>query len=85
MATQEDLNQAYDIFMENVTWLRKTHGLSKTEMAKLLHISVKSLNRMEQGEMPPGTSAKILFRIQDIFDIHPAELLCRKLDKSRCE
>lgn len=81
MATQESLNEAYGIFMENMAWLRKTHKLSRTEMAKLLHISVKSLDRMEQGEMPPRTSSKVLFRIQDAFGVHPAELLGRRLGK----
>ena len=81
MTTQESRDEAYDILMENITWLRKTHGLSKTEMAKLLHISVKSLNRMEQREMPPRTSAKMLFRAQDAFGIHPAVLLSRRLGK----
>lgn len=81
MATQESLNESYGIFMENITWLRKTHGISKTEMAKLLRISVKSLNRMEQGEMPPRTSAKVLFRAQDAFGIHPSVLLSYRLGK----
>lgn len=81
MANQESRDEAYDILMENITWLRKAHDLSKTEMAKLLHISVRSLNRMEQGEFPPRTNTNVLFRIQYAFGVHPAELLSRKLGK----
>ena len=37
-----------EIFMFNVKWLREKHGLSKKEMAKILGISVGTLNKIEK-------------------------------------
>ncbi len=54
-------------FTHNITYLRKTLGLSKSSMAKLLHISVKSLDKIERGEVPENLSADILMSIGDIF------------------
>jgi len=36
----------------NISYLRKKHNLSKSKMAKILGISVKSLNLIESGVIP---------------------------------
>ncbi len=60
-----------EIFMFNVTRLRKRHGLTKKEMAKTLGISVGTLNKIEKGELPPRMSVEIVFNIYQHFGIHP--------------
>ncbi len=48
-------------FFENLRTYRKKNKLSKTEMAKRLHISVRTLNLLEDAHLPPRLSADILF------------------------
>lgn len=60
-----------EIFMFNVKWLREKHGLSKKEMAKILGISVGTLNKIEKSELPPRLSVDIVFNIYQHFGIHP--------------
>lgn len=42
-----------DIFLKNISYLRKHNKLSKRKMAEILGIGVKSLNKIENGELPP--------------------------------
>lgn len=42
-------------------------------MAKLLQISVSSLNKIESGTMPERLGIGIVFRIQQVFGVHPRE------------
>ncbi len=56
---------------KNVTFIRKSNNLSKKEMAKLLGIGVKSLSKLEKGELPPRMGANIFFNIQKHFGISP--------------
>ena len=51
------------ILLENIAWLRKYYGISKTRMVKLLGIGLHSLNKMEKGEMPPKLKLDVLIRI----------------------
>lgn len=75
--TKEELN----VFMQNITLLRKKHNISKVEMAKLLEIGIGSLNKLEKGEMPPRLSVSILFAINRHFGIPPYSMFCRIFDK----
>ena len=61
-------------FMENVRALRKRHGLSKEKMARLLHIGVGSLSKIESGQMPPRMTVEVVFNIQDHFRLSPESL-----------
>lgn len=70
-----------DIFCENIKWLRAKHNLSKQKMAQMLHISVRTLNRIEQGEVPPRISVDPLYWIYDHFGILPSEILGRHLNE----
>lgn len=58
-------------FMNNIVWLREKHGLSNDEMAKILGISSDSLNKIENGELPPLISVDVIFNIQKHFGILP--------------
>ena len=58
-----------------VTWVvevRTKTGLSQTEFAKLLGVSVRTLQDWEQGRRQPSGAAKSLLRIAGK---HPATLL----------
>ena len=75
---QAEVQEEWENFTHNVTWLRKSHGLSRKEMAKLLGIGLWSLNRMERGEMPPNLGVGVLELIYRHFEIFPSALLkCR--------
>ena len=62
------------IFCNNIKLLRSANGLSKTAMAKKLHITTKTLTSIEKGVCPPHTSAKIIFHASKAFGIHPKNL-----------
>ena len=64
----------------NLIWLRKHYGISKRQMAYLLHISVGSINKIERGELPPNLNVDFLFLILKYFHIRPNELLYRQID-----
>lgn len=61
------------IFQNNIKFLRKKENLSKKDMAKLLQISVNSLNKIESGIMPERFRIGIVFRIQQVFGVLPRE------------
>ena len=64
-----------DTFLHNIAWLRKQHGLSKTEMAKRLEIGLWSMNKIEKGELPPRLHCDIIFAVHRNFGISCADLL----------
>ena len=66
--------EALYCFCQNIHGLRVCRGLSQKEMAKRLGISVKSLRRIESGDVSRRTSCKILFAAQDAFGIPAGEL-----------
>ena len=67
-------------FTQNFTYLRKHLGISKRKMAELSGISVSSVTKIENGEIPPKLSIEILFEIEKYFGILPADLLCKCLE-----
>ncbi len=66
-------------FVHNVIWLRESNGLSKREMASILGIGVKTLDRIENGELPKLLSVNIFFHIWKYFGIHPTNQLGNRL------
>jgi DNA-binding XRE family transcriptional regulator len=68
-----------DIFLYNIAWLRKHHGLSKKEMAKRLDIGLWSLNKIEKGELPPRLRCDIIFAVHQNFGIPCVILLDKRL------
>lgn len=67
-------------FLYNIKWLRKNKNLSKRSMAKILKISAETLNRIENGELPPKLSADVIWRIYLNFGISPDMQFREKLD-----
>lgn len=76
----EAIFEEWGIFGENIAWLRKHHGISKKRMAQIMGIGVASLNKIEQGELPPRISANIFFHIHRHFNITPYDQLCKRLN-----
>lgn len=73
--TEEKANREMQYFFHNIRVLRKQHQLSKTKMAKILGISVSTLNKLENGEMPPRLNMSVFYRIHRHFGITPSEIL----------
>lgn len=78
MNDEEKLDEL-KIFVHNVVWLRKHSGFSKRVMADIIGVSIKTLNKIENGEVPPNLNVRILFNIQEFFDISPQDQLQRYL------
>lgn len=65
----------------NIAYLRKRLGISKREMAKLLGIGVATLQKLEQGILPPRLGVELFFHIQRNFGIAPVTILTRRLEE----
>ena len=65
--------------LHNITWLRQHHRLSKKDMAKILGISVNTLNKIEKRELPAHLSVDILFRVHAAFGISPRDQFLLRL------
>ncbi len=57
--------------LKNISWLRMHFGISKKKMAELLKISVSSLNKIEDGILPPRLSMDMIFNVHKNFGIQP--------------
>ncbi len=57
--------------LKNILWLRIHFGISKKKMAELLKIGMVSLNKIENGELPPKATMDIIFNIHKNFGIKP--------------
>lgn len=60
-------------FSYNISYLRRKHSISKKKMCEILGIGVSSLNKIEQGILPPRLNVEVLFRIQSYFGV-PASI-----------
>ena len=60
-------------FCETVSRLRQEYRLTKTEMSKILGISVSSLNKLENGVIP-RISSEIVYRMMDYFRLTAEEV-----------
>ena len=74
-------NRTDNIFLLNISYLRKQHGLSKKEMARRLGIGLRSLNKVEQGSIPPRLTVEIFFAVWEQFHIKPSILLTELLEE----
>lgn len=73
------MDKDYRIFLLNVTYLRKRHGLSKRKMAKIMGIGIASLNKMERGDFPPRLKINAILDVCRYFHIKPADILTKRL------
>ena len=62
-----------DYFCTAVKNLRAEYHLNKTAMAKILGISVSSLNKLEDGVMP-RISCAVVYRLMDYFHLTAEEV-----------
>lgn len=70
-----DKGNEIKIFTDNVLYLRKSYGYTQKQMADRLDISLYQLRLLEKGVLPKNLSTAILFRIHDVFAIHPKDLI----------
>lgn len=77
MTTEEQLKNV----CHNVRVLRARHGLSRSAMAKRIHVSLKTLDSLESGLYPDRCGICLLFHIQQAFGIPPRENLLTRLDE----
>lgn len=63
----------------NVLYLRTKNDITKKEMAKILGIGITTLNKIEQGVLPPRLSVEMLFRIRDYFGVSLSLLVSANL------
>lgn len=62
MLVGDDMNNnEFKIFCKKISELRKENKLCKSNMAKKLHISIKTLDKIEMGVMPAKLNTEILF------------------------
>ena len=71
----------FEIFMDNVAWLRKHHKLTKKKMAQIMGIGVKSLTLIENGIFPERLRIDACLNTQRYFGIPVKDLLQNRLDK----
>ena len=75
-----EINQKQlDNFLYNISWLRKHNGLSKKKMAEILEISVSTLNKIENGELPPRLGVGVVFNLHRHFGIIPKDQVGERL------
>ncbi len=64
----------YGNCLHNIAWLRAHHGLNRVQMARLLHISVATLRRIERGDETVVLRGSVAFYIEKEFGVKPADL-----------
>ena len=69
---KRNTEREFEIFMRNLSRLRRSRGLSKQQMAKLLGISVKTWNKIEKGEFPPRLSVNVMEKVYRHFGVTPS-------------
>ncbi|MBQ8684111.1 MAG: helix-turn-helix transcriptional regulator [Clostridia bacterium] len=76
----ERIRQEEANFLHNLAVLRCRHGLSKKQMATILKISIKTLNKIEQGIQPPRLGVEVIFEAMMHFHIPAAALFAQRLE-----
>ena len=64
--------------LNNIELIRKEKLLSKKSMAKILGVSVKTINKIEQGVFPPRLSVSVIFKLHNNFGVLPYELFLER-------
>ena len=73
----------YEIVCQNIRYLRQTQGLSRTVMARKLHITIKTLDLLESGIFPDRIHVGFLFHVWQAFGISPPDLLSNNLSETK--
>ena len=69
-----DNSNEFDTLLHNIRKLRKHNNLSKKQMASIMEVSIKTLNRIENGEMPPRLGANSIYNICVYFKVRSSTL-----------
>lgn len=75
MDIKREIKKEMKNFCNNVKKLRAKHKLTKKEMAKILHIGVGSLSKIESGIIPKLLGADIFFYIHEKFNITASRIV----------
>ena len=70
-----DIDQELQNFCHNVACLRKTHGLTQAQMAKIMHVGIGTVRSLERGIVPPRLNVCVLRRLYDHFHISADSLI----------
>lgn len=70
---------SYETCLHNIAWLRAHHGISKRRMARILHIAVPTLDKIERGEKSMSLNGNMVHHISDEFHITPNVLFGKRL------
>ena len=62
-------------FKENLKQLRKENGLSQTQLARALNLTVKTISHWETGYTEP--SIKQILELAEFFHVPLEDLLCK--------
>lgn len=69
-----EIDQELRQFCRNVAFLRERDGLSKAQMARILHVGAGTLSALEQGEIPPHVSSAVFFHLAAYFHLKVKDL-----------
>lgn len=72
-------NDAWQIFVHNVKWLRQHFEFSQESMAEMLNISTEKLKEVEKGEMPEELTSEVFVRIHNFFGIEAKDIISHML------
>ena len=75
MTTEDE----YQIVCHNIRILRKNYGLSRTAMAKRIHVSMKTLDCLEAGVFPDRIRIHFFYNVERAFGIPPKKMLTVRL------
>ena len=65
----------------NIAWLRRRNGLSQKEMALTLGLGVRSLQRIEKGQIPGCLSVLHVHLLAELFGVSVKRLFAERLDE----
>lgn len=82
MVSKDVNNEVIKYLSYNVLYLRKKHNITKKDMARILGVGIKTLNKIEHEILPPRLSVDILFKIQKRFGISVSSLVSEDISKS---
>ena len=68
------------IFCENVKRLRKREKMSKKEMARIMHIGVRSITTLENGTIPVRMKYDVILRLKCHFGITVEDLFTKIIE-----
>lgn len=60
---------------DNITYLRKSHNLSRNAMSKLIHVAPSTLDNMEKGILPKYFRLNWIYRTAHVFGLDPSDMM----------